>query len=69
MCDALVMGLFWDLIQHSQIQDQRRHSETLEGRVRQLEEELQRTNQLLRTLLERLEQRFGEDLDKDGHVG
>ena len=63
------MGLFWDLIQHSQIQDQRHRAETLEERVRQLEEELQLTKQLLRTLLERLETHFGEDLDKDGRVG
>ena len=63
------MGLFWDLILHSQIQDQRHRAETLEERVRQLEEELQLTKQLLRTLLERLETHFGEDLDKDGRVG
>jgi predicted RNase H-like nuclease (RuvC/YqgF family) len=63
------MGLFWDLIQHNQIQDQRRHAETLEERVRQLEAELHQTKQLLQRLLERLETHFGEDLDKDGRVG
>lgn len=63
------MGLFWDLIQHNQIQEQRKRAETLDERVRQLEEELQQTKQLLRTLLERLETHFGEDLDKDGRVG
>lgn len=63
------MGLFWDLIQHSQIQDQRRQSQTLEVRVRQLEDELRQTRELLRTLLERLEQHLGEDVDRDGRVG
>jgi phage shock protein A len=63
------MGFLWDLIQHSQIQDQRRQSETLETRVRKLEDELQQTRQLLRTLLERLEAKFDEDLDQDGRVG
>lgn len=63
------MGLFWDLIQHSQIQDQKRQSQTIEARVRQLEEELAQTRELLRTLLERLETHFGEDLDKDGRIG
>ena len=63
------MGLFWDLIQHNQIQEQRRHAETLDERVRRLEEELQQTKQLLGTLLERLETHVGEDLDRDGRVG
>ena len=63
------MGFLWDLIQHNQIQDQRRQADTLEGRVRNLEEELLKTRQLLRTLLERLEAKFGEDIDKDGRVG
>ena len=34
------MGFLWDLIQHNQIQDQRRQSDTLDARVRRLEEEL-----------------------------
>lgn len=63
------MGFLWDLIQHNQIQDQRRQAETIEARVRRLEEELLQTRQLLQTLLERLETKFGEDLDKDGRIG
>jgi hypothetical protein len=63
------MGFLWDLIQHNQIQDQRRQADTLEARVRRLVEELLQTRQLLGTLLERLEAKLGEDLDKDGRVG
>jgi hypothetical protein len=63
------MGFVWDLIQHSQIEDQRERSQTLEARVTALEEELRQTRQLLRTLLERLETRFGEDLDGSGTIG
>lgn len=63
------MGFLWDLIQHSQIRDQHRQSQSIEVRVRQLEDDLRQTQQLLKTLLERLETRFGEDLDKDGRVG
>ena len=63
------MGFLWDLIQHNQIQDQRRQADTLEARVSRLEEELLQTRQLLGTLLERLEAKLGEDLDKDGRVG
>lgn len=63
------MGLFWDLIQHSQIQEQSRKATTLEARVTQLEAELQQLRSTLREALVRLEQRFGEDLDRDGRVG
>ena len=63
------MGLFWDLIQHSQISEQSERSTSLEARVGELERELRETQRLLRTALERLETHFGEDLDKDGRVG
>ena len=63
------MGFLWDLIQHNQIQDQRRQAGTLDSRVTKLEEELLQTRKLLQTLLERLEAKFGEDIDKDGRIG
>lgn len=63
------MGFLWDLIQHNQIQDQRRQADTLETRVTKLEQELLQTRKLLQTLLERLEAKFGEDIDKDGRIG
>jgi hypothetical protein len=47
------MGLFWDLIQHSQISNQRESHESLEERVR---------------YLETLETHFGRDIDGDGRV-
>lgn len=63
------MGLFWDLIQHSQIQKQYERSDSLEQRVTELETELRATQTLLRSLLERLESHFGEDIDRDGRIG
>lgn len=63
------MGLFWDLIQHSQISDNRTQTQSLENRVELLEHQLQRTNETLVKLLQALEQRFGQDLDGDGRVG
>ena len=63
------MGLIWDLIQHGQINEQRDRAATLERRVEDLEQLLQRTNETLIQLLRALEQRFGEDLDRDGRVG
>jgi hypothetical protein len=63
------MGLFWDLIQQSQISDARRHATSIEDRVRALEEELQNTQVLLREVIQRLENSIGEDLNRDGNIG
>ena len=63
------MGFLWDLVQHSQIEEQSRRAGTLEARVAQLEGELLQVRQTLHEALRRLEQRFGEDLDGDGGVG
>ncbi len=63
------MGLIWDLIQHGQLQESSRRTGTLEERVAELEEELRRTNSTLIELMRVLEKKFGEDLDRDGHIG
>ncbi|MGZ8376479.1 MAG: hypothetical protein ACXW0Z_04485 [Gemmatirosa sp.] len=63
------MGLFWDLYQQSQISAHTDRAGNLEQRVVQLEEELRRTQLLLRDVIGRLEQRLGEDLDRDGRTG
>ncbi len=63
------MGLFWDLIQQSQISNQRERSADLASRVAILENELLRTRQTLHTLLLVLEQHLGQDLDGNGQVG
>jgi hypothetical protein len=63
------MGFLWDLIQHNQIREQRDNTESLARRVRYLEEDLRATQQLLQTLIKRLETHFGEDIDRDGRIG
>lgn len=63
------MGLFWDLIQQSQISDQREKADDLNTRVRLLEGELQRTQRTLHDLVVLLEKRFGEDINADGKIG
>ena len=63
------MGLFWDLVQQSQLSDQRAHASSLEQRVQILEGELRRTQELLHSALERLEKHVGEDLNRDGRIG
>jgi chaperonin cofactor prefoldin len=63
------MGLFWDLIQQSQIGEQKERAGSLEDRVAHLEGEQRRTREVLQLLLQRLEQAIGEDIDRDGRIG
>ena len=63
------MGLFWDLIQQSQISDQKEQSASLQARVDRLEADVQHTRQVLKALVVRLEEHFGEDINRDGRVG
>jgi chaperonin cofactor prefoldin len=63
------MGLFWDLVQQSQISEHRDRAESLEARVERLEQENDRLSTLLREVIGRLEKHVGADLDKDGRVG
>jgi hypothetical protein len=63
------MGLFWDLMQSSEISANVEKTNTLAGRVRQLEHELRNTNDRLNEVIRRLEKRIGEDIDRDGLVG
>lgn len=62
------MGLFWDLLQQGQIGEHHERATTLEGRVTMLEVQLKGTNQLLRRVIERLEEHLRVDVDGDGTV-
>lgn len=63
------MGLFWDLIQDTQLDKQALRAGNLESRVAALEHELAQVRQVLSEALKRLESKFGEDLDRDGRIG
>jgi len=63
------MGLFWDLVQQSQIQDQQEQAESLEERLAHVESELRKTQDLLIKTLKALEEHTGEDIDGDGRLG
>ncbi|MFT6871614.1 MAG: cell division protein FtsB [Roseivirga sp.] len=63
------MGLFWDLVQQSQIEDQKKEAESLEERVNNLETELEKTKNLLVKTLRVLEESTNMDIDGDGQVG
>jgi hypothetical protein len=63
------MGLFWNLIQQSQISDQKLRASTLEARVARLEDELFRTQQVLTEALKILEEQISKDINRDGKIG
>ncbi len=63
------MGLFWDILQQGQIDEQAEKSEDLEERVAALEEELKKTQNLLRKTLLALEKYTQQDIDGDGNIG
>jgi hypothetical protein len=62
------MGLFWDLIQQSQISNQRNSHDSLEERVGHLERDIGELKRVQLRLLETLEANFGRDIDGDGRV-
>lgn len=63
------MGIFWELIQQSKIEEQQQHAESLEERVQILEGELTKTRQLLSKALMALEEHLNTDIDGDGKTG
>jgi hypothetical protein len=63
------MGMFWDLIQQNEIEEQKVKADTLEARVAQLEDDLDKTKTLLLKTLRILEERSGKDIDGDGKLG
>lgn len=63
------MGLFWDLIQQSEIEEQKGKADSLEERVSVLEGELEKTRALLLKTLKVLEERSGTDINDDGQIG
>lgn len=62
------MGFFWDLYQQSQLSQHSERSGAIESRVALLERELRQTQELLRAVIQRLEEHGGRDLDGDGRV-
>lgn len=63
------MGILWEVVQTGLMYGQKCKSDTIEDRVKSLEEQLTRTQDTLRNLVRKLEQIQGLDLDGDGRVG
>ncbi len=63
------MGVLWEVVQTGLMYGQKRKSDSVEDRVRSLEDQLQLTQNTLRSLVQKLEQLHGIDIDQDGRVG
>lgn len=65
----IIMGIFWDLIQQNEIQEQSKKAKNLEERVLLLEQELKDTKIVLKKTLIALENYLEKDIDGDGKLG
>jgi len=63
------MGIFWDLMQEDKLEKQQEKADSVEDRVKHLEEELASTKALLRKTLIALETHLVKDIDGDGKTG
>jgi uncharacterized Rmd1/YagE family protein len=63
------MGILWEIVQTGLMYGQKRKSDSIEDRVQSLEERLTATQNTLRTLVKKLEEIQGVDIDGDGRVG
>ena len=63
------MGILWEIVQTGLMYGQKRKSDTVEDRVQYLEERLTATQNTLRSLVKKLEEMQGADIDGDGKIG
>ena len=63
------MGVLWEVLQTGLMYGQKRKSDTIEDRVRALEDQLQLTQNTLRNLVKKIEEIHGLDVDGDGRIG
>ncbi|MBP7053575.1 MAG: hypothetical protein KBE65_21400 [Phycisphaerae bacterium] len=61
--------MLWEVVQTGLMYGQKRQSDSVEDRVRALEEQLQLTQNTLRSLVKKLEELHGLDIDQDGRIG
>jgi bisphosphoglycerate-dependent phosphoglycerate mutase len=63
------MGLLWEIVQTGLMYGQKRKADTIEDRVLILEDRLTATQNTIRSLVKKLEEMQGVDIDGDGKVG
>ncbi|MCX5644620.1 MAG: hypothetical protein NTZ17_08025 [Phycisphaerae bacterium] len=65
----MTIGVLWEVVQTGLMYGQMRKSDTVEDRVKALEDQLQLTQNTLRSLVKKLEEMHGIDIDQDGRIG
>ncbi len=63
------MGVLWEILQSGFIYHQKTKNDTIEDRVVYLEDQLQKTQETMKTLVLKIEEIHGLDVDGDGRVG
>jgi bisphosphoglycerate-dependent phosphoglycerate mutase len=63
------MRILWEIVQTGLMYGQKCKSDTIEDRVRFLEESLTATQNTLRSLVKKIEEMQGADIDGDGRIG
>lgn len=63
------MGIFWDLLQQDELEKQQEQANSIEERVKFLEDDLAHTKALLKKTLITLETHLTQDIDGDGKLG
>ena len=63
------MGILWDMYQQNKINENIGRTDSLDDRVRALELRVSMQERVIRSLIDKLERRFGEDLSGDGEIG
>lgn len=63
------MGILWEVVQTGLMYGQKRKSDSVEDRVKFLENQLKRTQDTLRELVKKIEQLHGLDIDGDNKIG
>lgn len=63
------MGILWEIVQTGLMYGQKRNSDSVEDRVKFLEDQVAATQNTLRNLVKKLEEINKADFDGDGKVG
>jgi hypothetical protein len=63
------MGILWEIVQTGLMYGQHRKSDSVEDRVKFLEDQLAATQNTIRNLVKKLEEINKADFDGDGKVG
>ncbi|UCG46818.1 MAG: hypothetical protein JSU94_15105 [Phycisphaerales bacterium] len=63
------MGILWEVVQTGLMYGQKRKSDSVEDRVAFLEGQLAALQNTLRSLVKKIEEIHGLDIDGDGRVG